>query len=287
MLYTPIVLIIDPVELSDNEALKSEVDDFIAKPIKKIELIARVRSMLRLKYFREEYYSVSKLKSEILSNMSHELRTPLNSIIGFSELIHQGSEGELNEKQMRYLENILTSSKFLLNIINDILDLSKIAAGNVELVTERLSVPDIINESLNLLKMIALEHNIKLKIELDPQLDFIEADRMRIKQILFNLLSNAVKFSKKEGGIITITTKKEGRLAKISVSDTGIGIKHENMEKLFVSFEKIPEISNRYGGIGNGLSISKALVELQGGTLVAQSKYGEGSTFTFFIPLRW
>lgn len=228
----------------------------------------------------------SKAKSEFLANMSHELRTPLNSIIGFSELLKaMKTKGELSEKQERYVDNVITSGKFLLNLINDILDLSKVEAGKIELVKEKLSVPAVIGETLSLIKERASKHNIKLQKELDPELEFIEADEQRIKQILFNLLSNAVKFSK-DGGIVTVTTKKEGDMARISVTDTGIGIKEENIGKLFKEFEQLDSgISRSYGGTGLGLAISKKLVELHGGKISVESKYGEGSTFTFSIPI--
>ncbi|MCZ7360340.1 MAG: ATP-binding protein [Candidatus Methanoperedens sp.] len=229
---------------------------------------------------------VSKAKSEFLANMSHELRTPLNSIIGFSELMKQKKIGELNIKQEHYLNNILTSSRFLLNLINDILDISKVEAGKIELIIEKLHVPGVINETISLIKEKAAKQNIELKTELDPQLDFIEADQQRFKQVLFNLLSNAVKFSKRGGGSITITAKKDGDMARISVADTGIGIKEEDIGKLFMEFEQIDSgISRRYGGTGLGLAISKKLVELHGGSITVESKHGEGSTFTFWIPV--
>ncbi len=229
----------------------------------------------------------NKAKSEFLANMSHELRTPLNSIIGFSELMKQKTAGELNNKQERYVDNVLTSSNFLLNLINDVLDLSKVEAGKIELVLERISVPVVINETLTLIKEKASKHNVLIKKELDPDIDFIEADKQRVKQILFNLLSNAVKFSKKEGGTVTITAKSEGEMAKISVSDTGIGIKQENIGKLFKEFGQVDaEISKKYGGTGLGLAISKKLVELHGGKITVESRYGEGSTFTFTLPIQ-
>jgi len=230
--------------------------------------------------------AADKAKSEFLANMSHELRTPLNSSIGFSELLKQGIAGQLNDKQKHYVDNILTSNQFLLILINDILDLSKIEAGKIELVIEKIPVPEVIKETLNLIKEKAMKHKVLLKTEFDPELAFIEADKQRVKQVLFNLLSNAVKFSKEEGGTVTITAKKEGDMARISVSDTGIGIKAENIGRLFHKFEQLEKgISEKYGGTGLGLDITMHLVELQGGRIWARSKYGEGSTFTFLIPL--
>ncbi|VVB97629.1 Methanogenesis regulatory histidine kinase FilI [uncultured archaeon] len=234
---------------------------------------------------KERLAGISRAKSEFLANMSHELRTPLNAIIGFSELLKNKVAGELTEKQGHYVENVIISSRHLLSLINDILDLSKIEAGKIELQIENIPIPAIIDVSTTLINEKAIKHNITLKKELDPGLDYIEADPQRFKQILFNLLSNAVKFSK-DSGIVTITAKKEGVMAKFQVRDTGIGIKEENLGKLFKAFEQLESgISKAYEGTGLGLSITKKLVELHGGTITAESKYGEGSTFTFLIPI--
>lgn len=228
----------------------------------------------------------NRSKSEFIANMSHELRTPLNSIIGFSELLKKKIRGELNKKQERYVENVLNSSKFLLNLINDILDISKVEAGKIELIIERVSVPVVISETLTLLKERAAQNKVALVKELDPELDFIEADKQRMKQILFNLLNNAIKFSKTEGGTVKVISKKEGGTAVISVSDTGIGVREEDLGKLFREFEQInPEITRKYGGTGLGLAISKKLTELHGGTMMVESRYGEGTTFTFTLPI--
>jgi len=239
-----------------------------------------------LRIENERLVAADNAKSEFLSSMSHELRTPLSASIGFSELLKMSVAGELNEKQKHYVDNILESNQFLLTLINDILDLSKIEAGKIELVPKILSVPVTINETLSLIKEKAMSHNVILKTEFDPELDFIEADKQRFKQVLFNLLSNAVKFSKEEGGTVTITAKKEGDMAKFSVSDTGIGIKEEIINKLFQKFEQLgSSISKKYGGTGLRLAITKQLVELHGGKIWAQSRYGEGSTFTFLLPI--
>ncbi|VVB97639.1 Methanogenesis regulatory histidine kinase FilI [uncultured archaeon] len=229
---------------------------------------------------------LNKAKSEFLANMSHELRTPLNSIIGFTELLKQKAAGELNEKQDRYVENVLTNSKFLLNLIADILDFNKIEEGRMDLVIETLSVPETINKALELLKENASRKYVTLKAELDPELNVIEADRQRFDQILSNLVGNAIKFSRTEGGTVTITTKKEGNMGIFQISDTGIGIKEHDIERLFKAFEQLESgISRKYGGTGLGLAITKRLVELHGGEITAVSKYGQGSTFTFSIPI--
>ncbi len=159
-------------------------------------------------------------------------------------------------------------------------------AGKIELIIEKNSIPIVICETISLLEERASKNKVVMKTELDPELDFIEADKQRIKQILFNLLNNAIKFSKTEGGTICVRTKKKGANAKISVSDTGIGIKEEDLGKLFKEFEQVnADITRNYGGTGLGLAISKKLVELHGGRIWVESRYGEGSTFTFTLPI--
>jgi len=228
----------------------------------------------------------SKAKSEFLATMSHELRTPLNSIIGFSGLLKEKGAGGLNEKQVHYVDNIMASGKHLLNLINDILDISKVEAGKMELSIEKISVPETINGMIDLIKENAIKHNVVMKTKLDPDVVFIETDSQKFKQILVNLLNNAVKFNKPEGGTVIVSVKKEGDVVKFSVSDTGIGIKEEDMERLFNTFEQLDSgISRSYGGTGLGLAISKKLVELMGGSIMVESKYGEGSTFTFLLPV--
>lgn len=230
--------------------------------------------------------NANRTKSEFLAVMSHELRTPLNSIIGFSELLKRGMAGELNGEQGHFVDNVLTSSKHLLALINDILDLSKVESGKMNLDIEKIYLPGVINETLALIKERAAKRNVIIKRDFDSQLVFIEADGLRFKQILFNLLDNAVKFCKKEGGTVTITIKKTGDMAQFSVYDTGIGIKEEDIEKLFNKFSQVDSgISRKYGGTGLGLAITKQLVELHGGKIWAESKFGEGSTFIFLLPV--
>ncbi len=236
---------------------------------------------------QNENKEITKTKSEFYAIASHDLRTPLNSVIGFSELLKQGAAGGLNEKQEHYVNNVLSGGKDLLDLISDILDLSTAEAGKIELVIEKAYVQATIDEIFNLIKEKAAKNNIVLKKELDPALDFIEVDKQRFEQILFNLLSNAIKFSKTNGATITITAKREGDMARFSVTDTGIGIKEEDMGKLFKKFVQLDAVASRkYGGSGLGLAISKKLVELHRGKIWAESKYGEGSTFTFLLPIQ-
>ncbi len=230
------------------------------------------------------YASIAK--NEFLSKMSHELRTPLNAVIGFSELLKMKTLGNLTEKQEDYVDNIRYGGKHLLNVISDILDLSKIDAGKMELVIENISVPETLNQTIVMVEEMAKKSTVSLKKELAPELEFIEADKQRFIQIISNLLSNAIKFNRKRG-IVTVTTNREGDMAKFSVSDTGIGIKEEDKNKLFKDFEQLDSgISKKYGGTGLGLAITKKLVELHGGKIWVDSELGAGSTFNFTLPIK-
>lgn len=273
----PVEISLSPMETRDGIIVMCLIHDLTERK-KAVELhIENVR-----------LESASKAKSEFLAGMSHELRTPLNAVIGFAQLMKEGISGDLNEKQMQFVNNINTSGNHLLELINDILDLSKVEAGKVELVIDRMSVPETIKEGLILIKEKAQKRNIILITEFDPELEFIEADKLRFKQIIFNLLSNAVKFCREEGGTVTIRTKKEGDMAAIKVEDNGIGIKEENLGKLFQKFEQIdPKVTSKYGGTGLGLAITKKLVEMHRGTIMVESRYGESTTFTFKLPISW
>lgn len=234
----------------------------------------------------ERMASAGKAKSEFMANMSHELRTPLNSIVGFSELLKQNTKGANNEKLEHYADNILFSSRHLLAIIEDILDLSNVEAGKMQLFFEKTSVPETVNDTISLVKDNAADRNVVIITELDENVEFIFTDHNRFRQILFNLLSNAVKFSKEEGGTVTVTSTIEGDTVKFSVSDTGIGIKEEEMGRLFQTFDQLDSgITKNYAGTGLGLAVSKKLVELMGGSISVESSYGEGSTFTFTLPV--
>ncbi|HUV83862.1 MAG TPA: ATP-binding protein [archaeon] len=256
------------------------------------EVLAIVRNITErkqaeeLRLETEELVHASKAKSDFLATMSHELRTPLTSIIGFSILLKEKKPGDLNDKQEFFINNILKNSEHLLNLISNILEMTKVEAGKIELAVEKISIPEILAETLDVMEQIATKHNVVLKKEIDSQLDFIEADRQRFKQILLNLLDNAIKFSKKDGGTVTLIAKQDGEIAQFSVLDTGIGIKEKDIGQLFNMFQQIDTgVSRRYPGTGLGLAISKQLVELHGGMIKVESNYDEGSTFSFFLPL--
>lgn len=227
----------------------------------------------------------NRTKSEFLANMSHELRTPLNSVIGFSEFLLEGDSGSLNEKQTRYLRNISKSGKHLLTIINDILDISKIESGKMQIHKENISVKNLLEDMFSSMQHLAAEKEIVMKVSLDPGLGYIHADKGKIKQVLYNLIGNALKFTE-HAGFVTISAKMNGNMAYISVKDTGIGISRTDQEKLFKPFTQIDSsISRKYEGTGLGLALSKEIVVLHGGQIWVESEPGKGSTFTFTIPV--
>ncbi len=250
------------------------------------DITERRRAEESLRLAKEEAERANMVKTNFLMTMSHELRTPLNAILGFSEMLKQKTSGELNEKQEHFIDNIQTSGNNLLNIVSQILEVVKIENGTLELRIEKIPVPGTVDEVISVIKEKAAKKNVVMVKNIDPQLKHIEADKDKIKQVFINLLENAVKFSKPEGGTVTITAKKEGDMARFSVSDTGIGIKEEDMGKLFQKFTQLETgTTRRYGGTGIGLAVAKQFVELHGGKIRAESKFGEGSTFTFMLPL--
>jgi len=247
-----------------------------------------IKQNMAIKQSLEDLKSIDIMKSHFINTMSHELRTPLNSIIGFSGLLKQKIMGELNEKQEKYIDNILVSGQHLLTLVNGILDVIKIDAGKLKLVIGKIPVNIAIDENIERIRSKAQEKKVTISKDIDPQLEFIEADKEKLSQILLLLLDNAVKFSKAGGGAIKIIVEKTGNMAQFSISDNGIGIKPENLPKLFQKFEQLDSgMSRKYQGTGLGLSISKKLVELHGGNIWVESKYGEGSTFIFQIPINY
>lgn len=230
--------------------------------------------------------AANRTKSDFLANMSHELRTPLNSIIGFSDLLYEQVYGELNEKQLKSVGNISKSGKHLLNLINGILDLSKVEAGKLELSYKQFELASKLNIIKNLLSPLAGRKNVQIEIDIDSDLDIICADEARFVQIMYNLVDNAIKFSY-ENGLVKIGARKKGDMVEITVKDTGIGIKPEDQSKLFKPFSQVDSfLSKQFQGTGLGLSLVKQLVQLHGGYIWFRSNLGEGSTFAFTIPLK-
>jgi len=253
---------------------------------KKIEDELR-KSKQKLILAKDEALRASSVKSDFLMKMSHELRTPLNSVLGFSQVLKMKQSGGLNEKQEQYVDNIFHSATHLLGIINDMLDLVKVESGEkLPLSIQSFLAPEAIDEAFIFINDRAAKKKIVIRKKIDPGIVFIEADKLRFKQILLNLLDNAIKFSKPQGGTVTVKAVKAGDMAQFSICDTGIGIKEKDIDRIFGLFHQVDSgINRKYGGAGSGLAITKQLVEQHGGKFVVQSKYGQGSTFTFSLPI--
>jgi two-component system, NtrC family, sensor kinase len=227
----------------------------------------------------------SQHKSEFLANMSHELRTPLNAIIGFSEVLSEKMFGELNEKQEEYSKDIHASGQHLLSLINDILDLSKIEAGRMELELSDFHLPTALDSALTLVRERAGRRGITLQMNVDERLGQIQADERKVRQVVLNLLSNAIKFTP-EGGRIEVRAVPMDGSVEVSVSDTGVGIAPEDQDAIFEEFRQVGTAEKKAEGTGLGLTLCRKFVELHGGRIWVKSQVGAGSTFTFTIPVR-
>ena len=230
-----------------------------------------------------ELEAVSRHKSEFLANMSHELRTPLNAIIGFSQVLREEMFGKVNEKQAEYLDDILSSGNHLLSLINDVLDLSKVEAGQVELEIEPFSLRDALERGVVMVRERATQDGVQVELAADPEVDVVEGDERRIKQVIFNLLSNAVKFTP-AGGAVDVSSSRVNGEVRISVADTGSGIAPEDHQRIFEEFQQTGAGLEQGEGTGLGLALSKRLVELHGGRIWLESELGKGSTFVFTLP---
>jgi signal transduction histidine kinase len=224
-------------------------------------------------------------KSEFLAGMSHELRTPLNAVVGFSQILREKMYGPLNEKQEEYVDDILSSANHLLSLINDILDLSKVEAGQVELEVATFSLREALERGIVVVRERASKNGVVVELNLDPSVDLVEGDERRIRQVVFNLLSNAVKFTPNGGRIDVSAARVDGEV-RVAVTDTGLGIAPEDRERIFEEFQQAQTVNGeRPEGTGLGLALSRTLVELHGGRLWVDSDVGKGSTFTFTLPL--
>jgi PAS domain S-box-containing protein len=267
-----VVVAVDVTQRKRDEAEKRKFIDKLAASNQELELRNR------------EAERATRLKSKFLASMSHELRTPLNAIVGFSDLLADETPGELNDKQKRFVNHIKQGSAHLLQLINDILDLSKIEAGQLELRCEDFQLKDALPEVLSTIRPLAMIKNIQVQHKLKMDLS-VHADRVRFKQVLYNLLSNAVKFTPKDGRI-DIGCVEKGNEVCISVADTGIGIRAEDQAVVFEEFRQVDGNTDTANeGTGLGLAITKRLVEQQGGKISLESEPGKGSRFTFTLPL--
>ncbi len=277
--------------------------DYISKPIIREEVLARINVHLTLRKLTKELIeakdkaeAANRTKSLFLAQMNHELRTPLSAILGFSKIIEMTKNEE--EKQQKYARSIHDAGSHLLNLIEDILDISKIEAGKMELAPIAFNFPYSLKNIVQMLQMRANEKQIYLHCELDPNLpEIVEADEQRLRQVLINLLGNAIKFT--EQGGVTLTVKAMGdlsclmsaksgevRLVELKIKDTGIGISPEELDKIFLPFEQVGTNRNKAKGTGLGLAISQQIIALMGSQIEVSSKLGEGSTFSMEIFLK-
>jgi signal transduction histidine kinase len=243
--------------------------------------VNRMNDELRRLY--GELEEASRHKSEFLANMSHELRTPLNAIIGFSQVLRQKLFGEVNEKQEEYLDDILSSGNHLLSLINDVLDLSKVEAGQVELEVAPFSLREALERGVVMVRERAVKNGVALSVEPSADVDIVEGDERRMRQVIFNLLSNAVKFTPEGGSVVVASARVDGQV-QVSVTDTGPGVAPEDRERIFEEFQQTDVGAQQREGTGLGLALSKRLVELHGGRIWVESEPGHGSRFVFTLP---
>src|SRR5450432_4492064 len=256
-----------------NLRLKSEVEE-------------RERAQREMHEAKDAADTANRAKSAFLANMSHELRTPLNAVIGFSELLEQQIFGGLNEKQTSYVGNVLVSGRHLLQLVNDILDISKVEAGRMDLQYERTPIGSIIDVVRSVIHAVAAKKGIDLEVAVPPSLPEVNVDPGRIKQVLYNLISNAIKFTPR-GGVVRLAARADDQNLVVTVSDTGVGIAREDLPRLFREFEQLRQPGGvRPEGTGLGLALTRRLVELHGGKVEVESTLGSGSTFSVHLPLR-
>jgi signal transduction histidine kinase/DNA-binding response OmpR family regulator len=266
-----------------DEALRKVHEELEGRVQTRTAELAAANKALELQ--NREVERATRLKSKFLASMSHELRTPLNAIVGFSDILAEQTAGELNEKQKRFINHIKQGSSHLLQLINDILDLSKIEAGQLELRCEDFQIRDALPEVLSTIRPLAMAKNIEVRQRIETDWA-VYADRVRFKQVLYNLISNAVKFTPKQGRI-DIECCEDAKSVRISVTDTGIGIRAEDQAVIFEEFRQVEGGSDTtQEGTGLGLAITKRLVEQQGGKISVESEPGKGSRFTFTLPVR-
>jgi signal transduction histidine kinase len=247
--------------------------------------VALQKNLAELAISKQQVEHASRLKSEFISTMSHELRTPLNAIIGFSELLVDKKVGPINTRQEQYLDDILKSGNHLLRLINDILDLSKIEAGKLEILFEPCGVKEVMEEVCSVIKSLADAKGIALAVSIASEVGTIEADRIKLKQILYNLLSNAIKFTDRHGRVDIIVEPTAGHDIAIKIRDTGIGMSVEGIRKLFSPFLQLDNgRAEKQQGTGLGLVLTRKFIELHGGSISVDSEVGKGTVFTVLLP---
>jgi signal transduction histidine kinase len=309
----PVIFVSAAVETADKlRAFEEGGVDYVTKPFQPLEVLARVdthlalararaalerqnvalaqaledreRSQAQLREAKERAEAADRLKSAFLATMSHELRTPLNSIIGFTGILLQGMSGPLNAEQEKQLGMVGASARHLLSLISDILDISKIEAGQLAVAREPYDLRESIGKVVRSIRPLAEKKGLDLSVELSGAVGTMTGDARRVEQILLNLLSNAVKFTERGGIRVRCGIEPEGCVTR--VTDSGIGIRDEELGELFKPFHQVDSgLSRKYEGTGLGLSICRKLVELMGGRIGVESRPGAGSTFTFILPV--
>ncbi len=278
----PVEISLSPLQTEDGVLFFSAIRDITEQRRLKEEL-QRKNQEIAEQYRRVQ--EANRLKSEFLANMSHELRTPLNAIIGFAELMHDERVGPVSAEHKDFLSDILTSSRHLLQLINDVLDLSKVEAGKLEFFPEPVELARVVDEVRDILRTLAAQKRIRIEAALDPAVTGVVADAGKLKQVLYNFLSNALKFSPDEGRVRVRVLPEGMREFRIEVRDEGIGIKPEDLGRLFVEFQQLDaSMAKKYAGTGLGLALTKRLVEAQGGRVGVESIPGKGSLFFAVLP---
>jgi len=272
----PVEISHSPLQTASGLLVTSAIRDITGQ--KHIELALQAKNA--------ELERANKAKDSFLASMSHELRTPLNGIIGFAEFLADGKPGTINDKQKEYLGDILNSGRHLLHLINDILDIVKLQAGKLDLNPELFRLADVIQEVCAGVHPIAQNKHIQVRVEIAPGLNNVKLDEQRVKQILYNLLSNALKFTDDTGNVEINASLDGDHSFRLCVRDSGIGIKPEDLKRLFKEFEQLETgTDRRFDGTGLGLALTRKLVEIQGGTIHVESEVGKGSAFTVILPL--
>ncbi len=290
-LFNPAVSIISIIILELVVVLTSSITYIYARKQQRISLENKMlienlqRSNQLLFETNTQLREATEAKSTFLAHMSHELRTPLNAVIGFSDLLLDAVPGEINDEQRQCLNDILSSGQHLLNLINDVLDLSKVEAGKMDLKIESLTLADVVHDVLATVKSMLDDNKHTLAVSVGEDAPQVRADRGQLKQILLNLLSNAIKFTP-PGGKLLLEAERNGDWCQVSVVDNGIGIRKEDQERIFEAFTQVDTLPNgKREGTGLGLALTRQLVEMGEGKIWVESEYGKGSRFTFTIPL--
>ncbi len=278
-----------PVEISLSP-LKTDEGLLVLAAVRDISSQKQLQAQLHtkndlLEATNHRVQEANRLKSEFLANISHELRTPLNAIIGFAELMHDGKVGPVSVEHKEYLDDILSSSKHLLQLINDILDLAKVESGKIYFHPESVDLSQLIMDVCDSLRALISKKQINLEIKTDPEISNVIVDPAKFKQILYNYVSNALKFTQDKGTVLIRVTAEGKKYFRLAVEDSGIGIRDEELGRLFAEFQQLDtSMSKKYQGTGLGLALTKRIVEAQGGEVGVSSVFGKGSIFYVILP---